>query len=624
MKIVSNDSPIVKRVELLARYDADAILRAAIIAAAVLAWLAPAAAAAPQPAELADPLAQRWAELQRADATFPDTIRPDTHGWGRYGEAGVGYGLLLAGARAQRPDWLEAGARAQAYAAETATDRLSVFESMLIASGYNLLRARAPDTPTFAARRASWEEYLRGVKPVYNARVDAPHLRSNKYIVEAVAYFELARSGLSSDVPGAVLARPREARRRGLDILNRIVPGRVRALRGSVAGHRVTALSDRDRQPLAYHALTVGLLARAIDVAGPGASGAARKALRIGVRTMWAYQAPDGDLAYFGRSQGQSWALALAALAALRASAGPCDHQARAFRAVADRALGRLAERHPIGPGGMAIVPSADGPATIPAIDDYASEVVYNGLTLTALGWAADAARPAAGCHAGGVLSDRARGSALLPFEDARFATLRRGRVWMAVKRTSQAPDGRAAFGLRALKRRAPGGGWEDLVPAAPQAAGAPSGTFGPALVLRSGALARPSGTGITARRDRIVVHGGFKHRGRWVRRGARFQFVATARGARIVVPTRKGDRIIYSALTTGRPEPTGRGVAAPGGADARVGRDPRAPARPVRLQQLARRVALRPRGPRHRPARPLHGPGALTPTRAAPAPGAS
>ena len=82
---------------------------------------------------------------------------------------------------------------------------------------------------------------------------------------------------------------------------------------------------------------------------------------------MWAYQAPDGDLAYFGRSQGQSWALALGALAAARAAAaGPCDRRARAFQAVADRALGRLAARHPIGPGGMAIVPSANGPATIP------------------------------------------------------------------------------------------------------------------------------------------------------------------------------------------------------------------------------------------------------------------
>ena len=278
---------------------------------------------------------------------------------------------------------------------------------------------------------------------------------------------------------------------------------------------------------------------------------------------MWAYQAPDGDLAYFGRSQGQSWALALGALAAGRAaSAGGCDRRARAFQGVAGRALGRLAARHPIGAGGMAIVPAADGPATVPAIDDYASEVVYNGLTLTALGWAADT--PASGCRAGRILADRARGGARLPFEDARFATLRRGRVWMAVKQSSQPPDGRAAFGIRALKFRTSGGDWIDLVPAAPEAAGAPAGTFGPALRLRSGALARPIGTEVEVRRGRIVVRGGWASRGRWIRRHVTFRYAPTARGARITLPTRKGDRVVYSALTAGRPQPTDRGVTVP------------------------------------------------------------
>ena len=577
--------------------------------ALVASWLALAApaAAAPAPAELADTLAERWAALQRPDATFPDSIRPDTHGWGRYGEAGVGYGLLLAGVRAHRPDWVEAGARAQAFAAETAVDRLSVFESMLIASGYNLLRTRAPATPTFAARRALWERYLQEIKPVYNARIDAPQLHSNKYIVEAVADLELARSGLRSDVPGAVLSRRGEARRRGLDILNRIVPRRVDVLIGHAAGHRVTAMSDRDRQPLAYHALTVGLLARAIDVAGPAASRAARRALRTGVRTIWAYQAPDGDLAYFGRSQGQAWALALAALAARRAATGPCDRQGRAFRAVADRALGRLGSRYPIGAGGMAIVPSANGPATIPAIDDYASEVVYNGLTLTALGWAADTRLPA-GCRPGRLLADRDGAGAVLPFEDARFATLRSDRVWMAVKQASQPPDGRAAFGLRALKYRAAGGSWVDVLPAAPQAGGAPTGMLGPALKLRSGALARPRGTSIRVRRGRIVVGGGWARDGRWVRRHVDFRFVATRRGARIVVPTRRRDRIVYSALSAGRPQPGARGIAGPGAGHARVRRHPRPRARAVRLEQLARRLARRSRGARPRAARHVRG----------------
>jgi hypothetical protein len=461
---------------------------------------------------------------------------------------------MLAGVRTGRPEWVEAGARAQVYAAAKAPDRLSVFESMLIASGYNLLRTRAPGTPTFAAGRAVWEDYLRTIRPVYNAGLDAAHLPSNKYLVEAVAYLELARSGLVSPIPGAVLNRRGEAWRRGLDVINRLVPKRVRTHRGRAGGHRVTALSDRYKEPLAYHSLSLGLLARAIEVAGDRASPRARRALRIGTRTLWALQAPDGDLAYFGRSQGQSWAAALAVYAA----GGRCD---RSARAVAERALRRLAARHPIGPTGMAIVPSADGPRTVPAIDDYASQVVYNGLTLTALGWAADADRE--GCRAGNVLADRGSGSAVLPFESARFATLRRGRVWMAVKRASQEGDGRSAFGIRALKRRAPGGRWIDLIPAAPAAAGRPRGTFGPALRLRGGALAKPRGESIAVRGDRIVVRGGFVHRGRWVRRGVSFRFAPTARGARVSVNTKPGDRIVYSALTDGAPARIARGVSA-------------------------------------------------------------
>ena len=172
------------------------------------------------------------------------------------------------------------------------------------------------------------------------------------------------------------------------------------------------------------------------------------------------------------------------------------------------------------------------------------------------------ARRASPACRRGNLLSDHGSGSALLPFELARFATARRGRVWIAVKQSSQLRDGRSAFGIRALKRRARGGAWVDLVPAAPAVPGRPYGSLGPALLLRSGALARPRGTRIRVRDGRIVVRGGWRHAGRWVRRGVAFRFTPTARGARIGVATRKGDRIVYSALTDGRPEQVGRGVA--------------------------------------------------------------
>ena len=64
-------------------------------------------------------------------------------------------------------------------------------------------------------------------------------------------------------------------------------------------------------------------------------------------------------------------------------------------------------------------------------------------------------------------------------------------------------------------------------------------------------------------RRGRILVHGGWARGGHMVRRGMTFRFVPRAHGARLVVPTRRGDRLVYTALTAGRPEPTARGVRA-------------------------------------------------------------
>jgi hypothetical protein len=321
-------------------------------------------------------------------------------------------------------------------------------------------------------------------------------------------------------------------------------------------------MSDRYAEPLAYHNLGSAFLARAIDLAGKRASSRARRALRIGVRTVWGFQAPDGDVAYFGRSQGQSWALAFATFAAERASGRACDSQARAFRAVAQRAMDRIGTRHPIGATGMAIVPSADGPRTVAAIDPYASDVVYNGLTLTALGWAADGDAFVSGCRTGRLLSDDRTATAVYPFESSRFATARRGRVWMAVRQYSKELDARAAFGVRALKYRADDASWIDLVPAAPAAVGDPSDKLGPALILRSGAVAWPKGSHTFLRHGQIVVRGGWiTAHGRWVRSKVNFRFRATRRGMRLIVPTKPGDRLVYSALTAGRPQPVRRGV---------------------------------------------------------------
>ena len=533
---------------------------------------------------------------------------------------------MLAGVRAGRPDWIEAGARAQAYAAEHATrPAVGVREH---ADGLGLqpaAHARARRRPRSPPGAPLWEQYLREIKPVYNARVDAPQLHSNKYIVEAVAYFELARSGLRSDVPGAVADRA-AARRAGAacDILNRIVPARVRALRGHAwPGTASPRSRTATAQPLAYHALTAGLLARAIDVAGPAASRAARRALRIGVRTMWAYQAPDGDLAYFGRSQGQSWALALGALAAAaRPRPGRATRQARAFRAVADRALGRLAA-----------LPSdrrgRDGDRALrrrPGDDPRDRRLRERGrlqrpdADRARLGRRTRAAARAAAPAASSATATTA--ARVLPFEDARFATLRAGRVWMAVKQSSQPP--RRPRRVRAPRAQVPRAGRALDRPRARRAAGrrrarrARSGRRCGCARARwraraARAIERPPRPDRRARRlDRAA--------GRWVRRGtSTFRFVAdrARRAHRRPDAPGRPDRLL-GADRRPAASATRRGVAVAGGGHARVRRGARRAARPVRRR--AARSTSGARTSRSAPARqqrPLRGPRARRPRRA-------
>lgn len=531
-------------------------LAALLVAAACVS--APSAAAQSAPAQLADAMAERWTALQDADGSFPESVRPRAH-WGGYAEPALGHGLILAGLRAGRADWVQAGARAQRWFVEHAADRRSVFANALLAAGYNLLRQRAPRTPAFAAGRASWERYLRAVTLMYLSKpTDA---LANKYLVETVAVLELARTGLTSTRPGAVLNDIGAARRKALDMLGRRVPLRVDQLRGVAAGHRTSALSDPGGQPLAYHTLTAGFLARAIELAGPHAPAAARRALTVAVRTTWALQSPDGDLSYIGRSQGQSWALALAAYAARSATSQACTALERELQATGQRALGRLRELHAVGADGLAIIPSAFGPATLAALDDYAGQVVYNGLTLTGLEWAASAPRR---CRAGRLLADRPGADAVLPFGASTFAVARSGPVWMAVKRAASEPgDSRYAYGLRTLKLRDGQGRWRDLLPATPRHAGRPVSSLGPSLLLADGRIAAPHGTSM-----RVSANGEIRVKTRFVtaggtvvRSGVVVRFTPTAQGAKVLVPTQPGDRVVFSALTEGQPHIGAHGV---------------------------------------------------------------
>lgn len=526
---------------------------AALLAVLTLVSVTPASAtAALESGRLADAVSQRWMTLQNDDGSFPDSIR-QTVGWGRYSEAALGYGLILNGIRTNHPEQVDAGVRAHRWLMAKYEDRPSVFEDYLIASSFNVMREHAPRRPLFEQAEHIYISYMQSMHPVFLG--EDPKGLVNKYLVEAVAYLELYRTGITSPDAAAVLYDREWARMQALKVINRNVPARVRTRRSEAMGLRTTALSDPGDQPLAYHGLAAGFLARAIQLAGSDAAVDARRALEIAVRTSWAYMAPDGDVTYFGRSQGQAWSLVLHAYAAERLAAMSCTSYGR-YLPTAERALDRVRALHPVTSDGLAIVPSSAGAgvSAAPGLDDYAGQAVYNGLTLASLNWAAEAEARLADCRSDSdILGNRADWGATFAFDRSAFAVSRSSRVWMAVKRQgSDSTDLRYASGIVALKYDSGGGRWRDLLARPPISAKLM--VVGPALKTRHG-LAYPAATSMRAGAFGVDLHGGWRtSSGRWIRRRMRFTYRLTPRGAVISFATRAHDRIIYGSFTRAAP----------------------------------------------------------------------
>jgi hypothetical protein len=246
-------------------------------------------------------------------------------------------------------------------------------------------------------------------------------------------------------------------------------------------------LSDAPDNPLAYHGLSLGLYARAIHLLGPRAAPGARRVLQQGVWAAALMMAPNGSLAYSGRSQEEVWSPAGIAYAAAY-TAGRHESSsavAAVARTVAQRSLVRLERAYPIGPRGVAIVP-AIGAGLRPgwrALDGYAGAPSMGGLALMLLNWTL-ALRP----------DERARGRLPADFRLAttvsqgrgRMAVVRRGATWFAVKMSRSGSD-RYRADLRydaglAFAMRRHGGRWRELVPQRPRTEVTGRASAGPVL----------------------------------------------------------------------------------------------------------------------------------------------
>ncbi len=493
----------------------------------------------------------------------------------------------------QRAGQLSAAERAWPRAVDPV--RASAFDMVGAGYAYRLL-------PLSAERRAQLASYMsRYGIPLNGYRcLIVRTCYGNLRLVDALAVIGITGNGVRSADPAARLAHPVAARAAAARVVNkwigRIVDHGVRARIGA-ARVRGSLLSDPKLNTTAYHALSSFMLSEAVSQLGAKASTAARRARRETLDTLSALVAPDGDMTYLGRGQGQTWIPALVAGAmanGARDFALKDPVRAARYLAVAQRAVQRLAALH-ASPQGFRLVPGAR--TTADGIDGYAHTVAYNGLALFGLTVALDALEVTPNLPIGPLPAEHR-----LAVEDSGASGLGvvgDGRVWLAVHRKPTAiKDLRYDFGPLALKYRT-AQGWIDLLAPRPLTVLGPN-SAGPALMHR-GVPVLPRGYDVEVRRRTVKVSGGGYRLGdRWLR-GARFRWKLTRRGVRMTVSRRAPRRPLPHARLHARGHRSlGPAVAAGGGrALAFRPADRRRP--PAGLPFRSRRAARRPRSSVHR-----------------------
>lgn len=547
--------------------------RGAVLLAVVAAGIACAVAAAlamapskprattvrPDPAlALAQTIAPAVAANQKADGTFPNYF-PAVPGGPRHdqnGTAMLGYSLLLNGLRTANRVTLDAGLRAVTKAARPLVAYGGIFTDLALTGAYLLAERRLAKDPGYLAVRPIWRTHLRHVK--FTQLGVNTRAYFNWYLVEAVGTLQMTESGLRTHLAGSVLADPASSRRRALALIERELPAATRPyVRADGSGTQTGIVSDPPYNPLAYHAFSTGLVARAVELLGRHAPSSLRTVLRRAVAASWALSGPDGDVAYIGRSQEQSWSLALTAYAARVSAAQPGTSAAAAVRdrALSDRVLAGLAARYRGGPFGLFITPALREDLTggVMGLDLYATAVSYTGITLLGLEWALG--YPQTGADVDAKLQPPP--ASILSSDGSAFAVVRHGALWYVVKQATppivpgepQWPyDLRYVAGLAALKARAADGTWHDVIPLRPRTR-VRGDSIGPRLRSPSG-TGSWQGTRIGFRGGRVDVSGGYLLKsGTMLASGRTLRIEPTACGLRLRLPARPGEVLTYSVF---------------------------------------------------------------------------
>lgn len=497
--------------------------------------------------ELPDLVLTPWLGTQTKNGNFN---RPSgTPAIDGYGNAGIAYGMLQEAARTGDMKYLKAGMKTFNWINKTRQPMNGVFYQMFSASAYNFARANFATRPEFTRIRVAWANKLRRFP--YQRGVLGSRYHYNKNLVEALEVVELYNTGLRANSTEAILRDRKVALRRAIRLINVLIPARVANYTKSVgAGEgwpfttQVADMSDPPDNPPAYNAFVAGLYARAYHQLAPGfRTEIMRQTAETMIRGVIARTAPDGDIAFAGRSQEQAWALSTAAYAAWSASSFMTGTEREIFLAFVRRVVKRLENVHVTSASsfGFVLTPAAgccDKQDMPPGQDHYYDVAKYSGLTAMAMGWAI-AERPDDWQAGDAQLPADAPSNYLYNLGRGRFLQHRGANIYWFLRMQTDYYDARSDMAVSVMKVRNANGTWTDVVPPRPYTGGhfKPADPAAPCLIFRKGCayLELHGGTPSAA--------GGYDFGAIW--RTARGTLVR--RGSATVTPTESGLRLKWS-----------------------------------------------------------------------------
>jgi hypothetical protein len=407
-----------------------------------------------------------WASHQTPEGWLIDPVLG--RATGSYGLGMTGQSMVVLGVSHGDVALVEAGLRAER--AEVTQPDDGGFELLALSEAFAWNQAHLANMNAWEAARATIATFITDHAPLVSDAGDCyseERCYDNLKLVAAVAELSLLRTGL----PDLALGTPATIRAKALAALTQAAKNTGADARrlGTDPFRGAGILSDPGRSPLAYHALSTLMLGQAVQSLGASVPASLVAAFSRCTRALIGLMAPDGDVAYIGRGQGQVWTVAVS-IDALSLAAQMTHNATWRGRYLAGAALelARLRSIYPPDGWGLPLVPRLAGQAApnYLGIDGYANTVEYDGLSLWAL---TDAAHilsliPPTPYQA---LPSTKKGAFLDP-SHTKFAAVTDGRLWYAIHGSDSDPaDARYGFGLISVERDG-AQGWRAVLPYPP------------------------------------------------------------------------------------------------------------------------------------------------------------